>query len=153
MKLEPPINPKSQAAAGRTTAAGRWRIWLLWAVLALYWAVLFWGTHRQFDPGGTPPPISDKVLHFAGYAGLGALLMLAAWTGLRRVSLGFGLSLAVAALYGAVDEWSQSFVPGRVADVYDWWADVAGGGFGALVVALILSWRRRSRSETKSASP
>jgi VanZ family protein len=43
------------------------------------------------------------------------------------------LALAIAAAYGIFDELHQSFVPGRSADILDWFADVCGAliGIGA----------------------
>lgn len=41
--------------------------------------------------------------------------------------------LGFCAVYGALDEWHQSFVPGRDADFLDWTADVAGA-----ICALVL---------------
>jgi VanZ family protein len=38
-------------------------------------------------------------------------------------------------LYGASDEWHQSFVPGRMVEVADWLADSIGGVIGAVVAA------------------
>ncbi|SHE23773.1 hypothetical protein BPUTEOMOX_1817 [methanotrophic endosymbiont of Bathymodiolus puteoserpentis (Logatchev)] len=36
-------------------------------------------------------------------------------------------SLIFTSLYGASDEWHQSFVPGRMSDTQDWLADTLGG--------------------------
>jgi VanZ family protein len=64
----------------------------------------------------------DKIAHFAAYAVLGFFLARA-----RQAS---GLSAVAAALlgvaYAASDEWHQSFVPGRSAEVADWLADALG---------------------------
>ena len=38
-----------------------------------------------------------------------------------------------ASLFGASDEFHQSFVPGRDTDVFDWVADTLGATAGALV--------------------
>jgi VanZ family protein len=75
----------------------------------------------------------DKLLHLIEYGGLAALVC--------RALLGEGLGLlaavagaiVVASLYGASDEWHQSFVPMRDADVRDWVADTLGGTAGAVV--------------------
>jgi len=39
----------------------------------------------------------------------------------------------VTILYGALDEFHQSFVPGRDMSVWDWLADVSGAGVGIIV--------------------
>ena len=85
----------------------------------------------------------DKFLHLGAYGLLGLLCIGAmprqagAGYSLRQVAL----AAAVAALYGLSDEWHQSFVPGRSADLLDLVADAAGGLLGALLGRL-LSRRR-----------
>ena len=76
----------------------------------------------------------DKVAHFAVYGLLGTLLSRAWGPGWR----GALLALFTASLFGATDEWHQSFVPGRTADVMDWLADTSGA---ALAVGLYFLWR------------
>ena len=82
----------------------------------------------------------DKLLHLAEYGGLAALVC--------RALLGEGLgwlaaiagAIVAASLYGASDEWHQSFVPMRDASVRDWLADTLGGTAGALVYGV--GWKR-----------
>ena len=81
----------------------------------------------------------DKLLHAIEYAGLGVLL-LRAFKGERlpwRTAL--LLALVLTSLYGASDEWHQSFVPGRDSEIADWYADTTGGGIGALA-GFLLAW-------------
>jgi VanZ family protein len=40
-------------------------------------------------------------------------------------------------LFGATDEWHQSFVIGRLADPYDWAADTLGATSAALFLTLL----------------
>ncbi|WP_138120885.1 VanZ family protein [Bathymodiolus heckerae thiotrophic gill symbiont] len=35
-------------------------------------------------------------------------------------------SLVFCSVYGMLDEWHQSFVPGRMSDINDWLADTVG---------------------------
>lgn len=44
------------------------------------------------------------------------------------------VSVLFCALYGLSDEWHQSFVEGRDADIYDWFADMLGAVLLVLVV-------------------
>ena len=86
-----------------------------------------------------PPDVSDRSAHLLAYLGLAALATRAAAGGLGaavtpRVAL---VALAIASGYGAVDEWHQSFVPGRVPDVRDWYADTIGAVIG---VGLCWAW-------------
>jgi VanZ family protein len=85
------------------------------------------------DTGGFQ--VSDKVKHFSAYAFLGMLAYRAFRTTFsgRRIFLSIGAMLAIVAIYGATDEFHQSFVPGRECDFFDWLADMAG----ALSIALI----------------
>ena len=82
-------------------------------------------------PNVPAPPAagSDKLAHLAMYAVLGFLSLraVAASGALPRILL---LTLISIAMFGAVDEWHQQFVPNRSADPADWVADVAGGALG-----------------------
>ncbi len=98
----------------------------------------------------------DKLAHFAVYGLLATLLVRR-----RRGPRAIALALVITSLYGASDEWHQSFVPGRSSDVADWLADTLGG---ALAVALYAGWpwyrqtleaslRRKPRIENPAAVP
>ena len=49
------------------------------------------------------------------------------------------MALAVVAttMYGASDEWHQSFVPLRDSNIRDWLTDILGGALGAGLFAAI----------------
>ncbi len=79
----------------------------------------------------------DKVVHFAVY-GLLATLVCRLGRGWRAAAW----SLLVVSAFGVTDEWHQSFVPGRLAEVADWVADT----LGALVaVTLYTGWEAYRR--------
>jgi VanZ family protein len=86
-----------------------------------------------------PSGFSDKDGHALLYAGLAVLIVRALCGGSwRRVTLWTGAAaVALAALYGATDEFHQCFVPGRTADVLDWLADFIGAAIGVTVVWLL----------------
>lgn len=71
----------------------------------------------------------DKVEHFSAYAVMGFL----AWRCFRhyveRIIILAILGFLFCSLYGGLDEYHQSFVAGRVADMTDWIADSLGGAF------------------------
>jgi VanZ family protein len=104
------------------------------ALLSVYWAGLFVLTHL---PRLRPPlalRLSDKTMHFAGFAVLAALL---AWSWSLRARFGWQgclAILAILAVYGVVDEVTQPLV-GRRADVADWYADMLGALFGLAAFA------------------
>jgi len=68
----------------------------------------------------------DKLHHLGAYFIMGIL----AWRVIRTMNIPaiikFLTSLIFCSLYGFSDEWHQSFVPGRDADVLDWTADTLG---------------------------
>jgi len=110
---------------------------------ALYAAVLF-ALSAQPNPLPFLPPelfLQDKLLHGLAYTVLGALLVPgfrgAGWSARSAVLL----AVALASVYGATDEFHQSFVPGRNADVLDWVADTLGAALGA-AAATTLALRR-----------
>jgi VanZ family protein len=84
----------------------------------------------------------DKVQHIGAYAVFGLLLLRAtALTGLKP----YIRSFIIGALYGASDEFHQSFVPGRDMSGFDWLADVAGLAIALLAVAVIDKYLGRGR--------
>lgn len=46
------------------------------------------------------------------------------------------VSISYCSLYGVSDEWHQSFVVGRQADIYDWLADTLGASIALLFIHL-----------------
>jgi len=103
--------------------------------LAVYWTAIFVGTHLPDDLPSLGE-VDDKLLHFGAYAGL-AFLLAAACRTLRLRHGTLLLPLAVAAIYGCIDELSQRAVPGRQADIADWAADVLGAGVGVFVFGVL----------------
>jgi VanZ family protein len=105
---------------------------VLWLPPIVYlWVIFHLSSESQPLPALTAH-VWDKLLHLFEYGGLAALVCRA------LLGEGLGWSTAVAAaivaasLYGASDEWHQSFVPMRDSDVRDWMADTLGGMAGAL---------------------
>ncbi len=90
----------------------------------------------RVDAGALPG--GDKAAHVGEYAVLGFLLARALRA--TRPGLGGGAIVAGAvllgALYGATDEFHQTFVPERSASLGDLAADAAGSFLGALARAV-----------------
>jgi VanZ family protein len=110
---------------------------VIWGPVILVMALIFTASSLS-DPGAPPGGMSDKTEHGLAYAALGAALIRALADGrasamsLRRILL----AAAIAALYGASDEFHQHFVPNRTPDVLDLVADALGGLAGAVLLAV-----------------
>jgi VanZ family protein len=78
-------------------------------------------------------PFQDKLAHLVVFASLGFLLGRAARVGWcwswNRAAL---FAVAIASAYGLLDEWHQSTVPGRTAEIWDWIADTAGAALAQI---------------------
>jgi VanZ family protein len=96
-----------------------------WAAALLYAALILGLSSIQKLPG-TPTP--DKINHFVEYF-LFAFLLWRALTGGRIAGFSWsrvGIVILVCGTFGLLDEYYQSFIPGRVSSILDWYADIAG---------------------------
>jgi VanZ family protein len=82
---------------------------------------------------------ADGFVKKSGHVVVFSLLALSFWHGLGWKSGKIGLAWGMAFLYAVLDEYHQSFVPGRNA----WWADVAIDS-AAAALALWTAWRWRA---------
>ncbi len=109
----------------------------LWGPVIAYMAVIFYFSSLHEAP--LPPGVGDKPAHAFGYLGFGMVIARALAGGmppritLRQVLIG----LAIASLYGVTDEWHQSFVAGRTADIADWYSDSLGA---AIALGACWAW-------------
>jgi VanZ family protein len=108
-----------------------------WLAGFLLWFVVLWGLSSFRVPSEGVPPIPhlDKFVHFGYFFGGSGLLC--AWLFRRKpertnwVKL-ITTAVVVIALIGALDEYHQSFTPGRSGnDPFDWLADLLGAAAGA----------------------
>jgi VanZ family protein len=98
-----------------------------------------------------PPGIViwDKLVHFICFAGLTGSwtfwFPLASWK--KHTLRNLLLCIVGVAVYGVLDEWHQSFTPGREVSVYDWFADVGGAILGSvsgcILMRLMVKYRER----------
>nr|CAJ74749.1 hypothetical protein kuste3986 [Candidatus Kuenenia stuttgartiensis] len=69
----------------------------------------------------------DKLIHFVEY---GILCLFVCWVvssfQIKSAKMFYLLAFGITSLYGMFDEFHQSFIPHRSADVLDWLADTAG---------------------------
>ncbi len=92
------------------------------------------------SPKGIPQfAFSDKIMHTAGYALLGALTARALFNGNWGIkdlqssrTLLIIIAILFSAMYGVSDEIHQSFVAARCGDIFDVAADAAGSIIGVL---------------------
>ncbi|MFM9058450.1 MAG: VanZ family protein [Planctomycetaceae bacterium] len=125
-----------------------WPARLLGALATGYAGLLVWATHhpKPQDFLGRHPP-SDKFLHVAAYAILGALVA-ATLAAAGRLSPRIGLRAGAAlAAFGILDEVTQP-LPWfrRTADPLDWVFDLAGIVLGIAAVAAVAAVARRLRA-------
>ena len=114
---------------------------LAWGPAVLWAAVLFFSSSRSDVPGASLfdwVPAGDKLVHLIAYGVLGALLARG-----RRLQghVPHAVLVLTGAVYGASDEWHQSFVPGRQVSVLDWVADLCGVAAGYWLAYSFLTQR------------
>lgn len=116
-----------------------------WAVVAAEMAILWWLSSRAplVHFSSTAGSMLHNVAHVVAYAGLAVATSIAVGGPRPLLPRPFALAVALAALYGAVDELHQSCVPGRVASWSDFGSDAFGACLGASAVQYV--WTRRAR--------
>ncbi|MDX8397738.1 MAG: VanZ family protein [Mariprofundaceae bacterium] len=78
-------------------------------------------------------PHKDKLIHIAAYALMAYLAWQAFSHHIQRHTILAIVTVLFTSLYGVSDEFHQSFVAGRDADIWDWLADT----MGALLLSLV----------------
>jgi VanZ family protein len=116
----------------------------------LYWLPVILLAVAIFIQSSLPAPkllphvyMSDKLLHVIVYGILAALC----YRALQRASamknqpvwLLILTAILITSLYGLSDEWHQSFVISRRADIFDLLADIIGSISGAITYAILIS--------------
>jgi VanZ family protein len=113
-----------------------------WAIVGLYLAAIFVQSALPSSVYTASFPGLDKLLHALAYGLLAALWCraLTVWPLEGRPAAAIAAAAAIlAALYGLSDEIHQAFVPGRMADPWDWMADGFGAVIGAAAWAMMLN--------------
>jgi VanZ family protein len=106
-----------------------------WGPAAFWAVVLFFLSETQPDSDLAWLAINDKVIHLGLYFVLGGTLSWGGW----KASWNFPvLLLLLGVAYGVLDEWHQSFVPGRDPSLGDVLADTAGVILGFFIIRLYL---------------
>lgn len=116
---------------------------LLWFVLLLGWNWVVYVLSDSSDPTEDVEwayAIPDWLAHGVEYAA-GGFLAWGAFLGASRTRA-WALAMGFLLVRALLDEWHQSFVPGRDPSGSDVLADVVGAAAGTLVHAL---WTARTR--------
>src|SRR5262245_30546013 len=120
-----------------------------WLPFLIYSGLILGLSSQSHIPGQDVAP--DKLEHFFEY-GLFALLFSRALTSGVLFSISgkqLWRVLLVGALFGATDEFYQSFIPHRTSSIYDWFADMAGI-CGMITFLLVTRKRDKEVHETKT---
>ena len=127
---------------------------LFWRALVVIWAAVLWWLSSQSK---LPSPAKfegiDKVEHAIYFAGGGMCFLLGLrLAGLARHTLpSITLTVLFCSLVGALDEWHQTFTPGRSGgDVQDWIADTLGGFLGAWIAIGAEKWLTSAGTTTEA---
>jgi len=106
-----------------------------WFPIIIYCVLIFIQSSYPSIESVPKLPHMDKVLHFVGYALLGALFLRAFKTSRIKNNLKFMLILSIllSSLYGISDEIHQYLIPYRDADLMDVLADTLGGIMGVYI--------------------
>lgn len=116
------------------TTRSPWQLASLWLPVLAYMAGIFVVSGIPDPP--VPSDIPDVSMHQAAYFGLTLLLIRALsggrWAGVTVTRLAWACLVAI--LYGASDEWHQSFVVNRHAELRDLGADAVGALAAAAAV-------------------
>ena len=118
--------------------------------LALFWAALLFYLHvlpgdDLLVGGWWLKYHMDKVAHAGMFSILYVLLFFHYKNRFNQVKRSRIMAGLVIVFYGAILEWIQgAFIPGRITDLWDFFADIAGIPVGIVIIALIC---RKSKSE------
>lgn len=110
-----------------------------WAAVVAAMAVIWWSSSTS--PAARPPSVWRALLHngahIVAFGGIAVLLGVAIAGSRAPSRRERWWSLGLTAVYGAVDELHQSFVPGRVCSVGDWFTDVCGACLATGMLAFV----------------
>lgn len=121
---------------------------VLWSALVSIWAAVLWWLSSQSK---LPSPAKfegiDKIEHTLYFAAGGMCFLLGLRTAgfARKTTSAILLTVLFCAITGLLDEWHQTFTPGRSGgDVWDWAADTLGGFVGSWLVLGVQNLAPRS---------
>jgi VanZ family protein len=113
----------------------------LWGPVILFAGLVFVMSSMSSPIEVDPFPLFDKVAHITEYTLFAMLLFRAlqgTWNGMSFFWLAF-ITVMITLTYGASDEFHQSFVEARTADM----RDLAADGIGAMTAITVVFIKRR----------
>jgi VanZ family protein len=115
----------------------------LWITGVAVWLAVLWLLSAQSDlPAGPSIPGKDKIEHCLYFCAGGIFFLLALYGRSPVIPDWRALSLrgmAFTGLVGALDEFHQTFTPGRSGnDPWDWLADLSGGALAGWLLWNVL---------------
>jgi len=113
---------------------------VLWLPLILYMSLMWHLSSRPIEVPSLDIPFLDKFLHLIEYAIFGFLLARAVSFDAkpdRKIAFSI-LIIFLAVAWGALDEYHQSFVETRDANVWDFVFDCCGAGLGNFLFISLL---------------
>ncbi len=111
-----------------------------WLAALIFWAVTLFilsSLNQTLPDGGPEIPHIDKILHFGYFFGGG--MILTTWLLLKKgdaapLAYRVVLPILIFAVIGILDEYHQTFTPGRSGnDPFDWLADLLGASIGVFL--------------------
>jgi VanZ family protein len=117
-----------------------WSLFVVWLVAVFYASSL---TGSEVSPY-VPTFLLHKLAHFIAYSSGAVILVLSLrfstrWSWKKIVVV----SVVAVSVYGATDEWHQTFTPGRGPALRDWLIDTGSGIVGVSVLMLARDWLKR----------
>jgi len=103
-----------------------------WPLALMVTVTIVSGTNNLATPPGFTWVGHDKVAHVLVF-GLIATTILRLPVFRTRQGLGMVAAIVLTSLFGALDEWRQSFTPGRFVEFDDWIADTVGAIIATMV--------------------
>ena len=97
---------------------------------------------RSLDTFSWMGATRDTAGHLVLFGVLGSLLLAAAWSWVKRPGSLLrlvALTITIGTLYGALDEFHQSFVPGRSPTISDVLVDGVGAALGAISIRYVVT--------------
>ena len=126
----------------------------LWRSLVIVWAaILYWLSGQSKLPSPGKFEGIDKIEHTLYFAAGGMCFLLGMRLAgfARKTTVAIVLTVLFCSIVGVLDEWHQTFTPGRSGgDVWDRIADTIGGFIGAFLALTAERWLTSTGTTTSA---